>query len=383
MTLEQKTLGNYGVCCRSTPLPYKTTDTTIEEHFNSEQMQSIRDELETEPSEYVNNYCAKCIYHENSGLISRRQHRINQLLDTTQEFKTKFSEILQKSIDKDHIKLEDMQFYSIEFKFFGNLCNLQCLMCHPHQSSSIASDWKKRGKWNKQTHFNLYREYTDEQKEAFYKEMDKMLPNTLQVKFTGGEPLMNEDILDLVQYMVDKGYSETIELTMITNGTKLPQRFIDVITQFKRVKCMVSTDGVFEYNDYQRVNSDFFEVDKTIKKLKALDNVEVLLGSAITAVNIGNMDELYRYANHLGLYVDLTNIVLTPAYMNPQVLPQDIKNKFLAKYKSSKNREKFEQIIQCLESDIDELERMQKFAKLIYHLEEKDKRDGTDYRILW
>lgn len=384
MTMEQKTFGNYGVCCRSKPLPYTMQEKTFQEHFNSKQMILLREEFEEGvPGPATKEYCQKCIAHENSGIVSRRQTRIEQikkLKDPT--FYDRLCNTVERSVNKEPLHIQDMAFYSLEFKFFGNLCNLKCMMCHPRQSSAIAVEWKQLKKWNGPVHTNMYADFDLKQKQTFYEEMDMILPNTMEVKFTGGEPLMNQDILDLLHYMKDKGYSKTITLNIITNGTLLPEKFMSVIGDFKKVNCMVSVDGVFELNDYQRVGSKFKDVDNTISKLQQYPNINVLIGAAITAINCGKIDELLLYAKHKGVYIDLTSIVLTPNYLMPQVLPQELKQQYLNRYEQSAYADQFVNVIMALkdQTTFNENQRKALFAKLIDHLNEKDQRDGTNYK---
>ena len=370
MTFEQRTFGNYGVCCRSYPLPYTMSDMSIEEHFNSNLMKQIRAEMESGvPGETVNKYCNKCIYHEKTGVTSRRQHRIEQLNSCTSPFLTGISTIIQHSLENVHINLQDMKFYSMEFKFFGNLCNLKCMMCHPHQSSSLAVEWKKDGRWKGPTHINTYH---DINQEKFWEEMDIMLPNTNELKFTGGEPLMNNDILDMLNYCVEKGYSQSLVLVMITNGTKLPDNFLSLLGEFKSVKMNISLDGVFEVNDYQRVGSKFEVIDKHINELLKYKNVDVQLTTAITAINAGNIRNIINYAKHKKIYADISNIVLKPNHISLHVLPKHIRELFAERLNGIAP-----QVEAALRYDDPEAEKL--FPAFIQSLRNKDTRDGTNF----
>lgn len=369
MTFEQRTFGNYGVCCRSYPLPYTMKDKSIEDHFNSDEMKAIRSEMESgEPGPFVSKYCEKCIAHEKSGVTSRRQHRINQLEDAPQSFRDRVNDIIHQSEQSVHLFIQNMAFYSLEFKFFGNLCNLKCMMCHPHQSSSLAAEWKKQGKWDGPTHINSY---NDIQSEDFYRDMDIMIPNSLELKFTGGEPLMNRDILDLLQYCVDKKYAKNIKLIIITNGTKLPKEFLNILNYFKEITINVSLDGVFEVNDYQRVGSSFDVIDRHINQLIRFPNVKVQVTAAVTAINVGRIHQVVKYAERKNIYADISSIVLKPKHLSVSVLPRRIRDIYIEKNKG------LTEVISALDHDDVESEKL--LPAFIQTLRNKDARDGTNF----
>lgn len=370
MTFDQRVFGNYAVCCRSYPLPYTIQEKTIEEHFNSDEMVNLRNEFETNAiGPYTQKYCEKCLNHETAGIQSRRQFRHEQFASTTPAFQDQVKNIISQSKQKVHLKLQDMRFYSIEFKMFGNLCNLKCMMCHPHQSSSLAVDWKKNGKWDGPTHINSYM-YIDSTE--FYREMDIMLSNTNQIKFTGGEPLMNMDILDLIYYAKDNNYAKDLELIIITNGTKAPSKFLEVIQHFKSVTINISCDGVFDVNEYQRVGSSFSIIDKNIDLFKQYPNVKVQLTSAITAINVGSIDQIIDYANYKKIHADVTSIVLKPKWISVYVLPKHIRQHYINKLKY-----KNDQVVSALSYDNEEY--MKLFPEFIQQLRAKDRRDNTDF----
>lgn len=370
MTFEQRTFGNYGVCCRSYPLPYTMSEMSIEDHFNSDLMKQIRSEMESgTPGEAVNKYCTKCIYHESTGVTSRRQHRINQLKECSSTFRKNLKRIITQSRNNVHLSLHEMQFYSLEFKFFGNLCNLKCMMCHPHQSSALAAEWKKDGKWNGPTHINTYH---DIDKKIFWQEMDIMLGQALEIKFTGGEPLMNYDILKMLQYCVDQGHAKNLCLVIITNGTKLPEKFLNLINKFKEVKVNISLDGVFEVNEYQRVGSDFSVIDKHINQLLQYSKVKVQLVAAITAINAGQVRNIYNYAKHKNIYVDLSSIVLKPKHLSLYVLPKRIREIFIERLGGLAP-----EVEKALAYDDEEAHKL--FPAFVQTLRNKDERDGTNF----
>lgn len=314
-TIETKVWGNYGLCCRSKPLPYTAIDMSPLEHFNGSTMNRIRQNMiDHNITDEIQNYCAKCLEHERNGVVSRRQG--------------------MRSVPIGHYlsngSMLQYKFRSIEVKFFGNLCNLKCKMCGPLYSSSIAVEEKKAGRYPGKVHHDLWTEFDAGRKVKFFSDMQEIIPCTNEVKFTGGEPMMNEGILEFVEWMVMNNLSQNITLRIITNGTKINQDLLDFTKHFRAFHSMVSLDGVFDVNDYQRVGSNFEQIDQNIKILKQYGLVSTT--TAITAINVSRLHELKVYCNSRLLAYDMSSIVLTPEWLQVKVLPPEYRAELLNKY---------------------------------------------------
>ena len=304
ITLENKVYGPWGLCCRSKPLPYGPEVSPLE-HFNGETMQRIRkDMLEHNITDEIKHLCATCIHHEERDITSRRMQRLNVPLQP-----------------------EGYDFYSIEVKFFGNLCNLKCKMCSGMYSSSIAAEEKKLGTWEGPTVYNGF-ERTDKPK--FYSDMEEILPHTKTIKFTGGEPTMNKGIVDFIKWIINKDYAKNLILKITTNGTKINKDILDAGLHFKAFDVAISVDGTWEIDEYQRPGTIFDDVLKNIKIYEQYANVWI--ASVITPLNIGNVPDLVAFANAFKLGIDLSSIAANPRHMRVEVLPISYRKYLLSKY---------------------------------------------------
>lgn len=305
-TLESKVYGPWGLCCRSRPLPYTPKTHSPLEHFNSPTMQRIRKNmLEHNVTDEIKNLCQKCITHEKAGVVSRRE----------QKRKTPLSSVNWESFIED----DDLRFETVEIKLFGNLCNLKCKMCDPIYSSSLAAERRKSGEWTGPVHVDMWKEFDAMDTIVFYEDMKKILPNTLYLKFTGGEPMMNSGILDFLEWCYVNGYSDTVTLEIITNGTVINRDLLNYAKNFHSFHATVSMDGVFDVNDYQRDGADFVTIDQNIEVLREYGKVSI--NAAVTALTVSNIVELEIYANAKGVDLDMTSIVTTPSYLQIKVLP--------------------------------------------------------------
>jgi MoaA/NifB/PqqE/SkfB family radical SAM enzyme len=313
ITLENKVWGNWGLCCRSKPLPYSAKDVSPLDHFNGNTMKRIRMDMKSNNiTDEIKTYCEKCLLHEKMGITSRRQDKLH---------------LSVPEIDSNGT-ITDFAFETIEIKFFGNLCNLKCKMCSGMYSSSIAADEKKNGNWTGPTYFNIYEQMQD--KDQFYSDMSKILPYTKKIKFTGGEPTMNKSIVDFITWVSDNNFSQNMILKIITNGTRISPQINKASKKFKSFEVGVSVDGTFEIDEYQRVGTVFDDVLQNIKIYKTI--AQVYLGPVITALNVSNVPELVRLGIMLNVPVDLNSIVLWPEHMKIEALPLGYRKELLESY---------------------------------------------------
>jgi uncharacterized radical SAM superfamily Fe-S cluster-containing enzyme len=324
--IENAVWGQWGLCCRSNRLPYSAKDVPALEHFNSDIMKQVRrDMLEHKMSDDIKQLCSKCIKHEANGNISMRQDRLKY------SHNIPYTPI-QSAIENNG-EIKDFAFRSVEIKFFGNLCNLQCKMCGPTYSSSIAAAQKKDGTYDGPVYVNAFADMQTKDKEQLYRDLEQIIPNTHQIKFTGGEPMMNKGIEDMVQWIVDKGYNSTITITIITNGTKLNYNLLELCSKFQRFIIRLSLDGVWDVNDYQRVGADFFVINNNVSEFKKYAGTgNICIDCTVTAITVSGLDELAAYAQMKELDINFSSVALHPDYLQIKVLPIPYRNKLIEKY---------------------------------------------------
>lgn len=303
ITLENKVYGPWGLCCRSKPLPYGPEVSPLE-HFNGSTMQRIRnDMLKHNITNEIKYLCEKCIQHEERGITSRRQQKLDIPIPTGYDF------------------------YTVEVKFFGNLCNLKCKMCSGMYSSSIAAEEKKLGNWTGPT---VYNGFENTNKEKFYSDMEQILPHTRIIKFTGGEPTMNKGIVEFIQWIVNKGYSEHLVLKIITNGTRKNNKLLKLSKKFKQFIVAISVDGTWDIDEYQRIGTIFDNIIENIKMYRNYGDTTIY--SVITALNVHNIPDLVAFAETMHTTIDLTSIVLSPSHLRIEVLPLTYRKYLLNNY---------------------------------------------------
>ena len=105
-------------------------DHTIEQVWNSEHMRRTR--LQMLNGE-IPASCPKCFHEESKGIISKRNWE---------------TEVWKERLDIDTIveQTKDDGSLPVNIPYFdlrlGNVCNLKCVMCSTHDSSSWIKEWK-------------------------------------------------------------------------------------------------------------------------------------------------------------------------------------------------------------------------------------------------
>lgn len=353
--LEDKVWGDWGLCCRSAPLPYSGKDVSPLEHFNSDLMKEIRrDMLMHNITPNIKKYCHKCIKHEANGVNSMRQGRLTM---------PRPDKAIQSAVINDG-EIKEFEFRSVEIKFFGNLCNLQCKMCGPAYSSSIAATQKKTGEYDGPVHVNAFADLSNDSKVQFYKDLAQVLPHTNILKFTGGEPLMNKGVQEMIQWIVDNGFHTHLQLKLITNGTKVNDELLELCSKFKWFGICVSLDGVWEINDYQRLGADFFQIHNNIPLLRKYAD-SIVAYCCVTAINVSSLDELVEYCNSVRNFnLDMSSIVLSPSHLQLKVLPIQYRNELIKKYSAPQ----YKHIVKALEDPEWDEDLWLKFLKLNHEI---------------
>tara|TARA_E500000178_G_scaffold333596_1_gene368735 strand:+ start:125 stop:1420 length:1296 start_codon:yes stop_codon:yes gene_type:complete len=324
-------------------------DHTIEEVWNSEQMRNTRLQM---LNDEIPSSCKKCFEEEAKGIKSKRNWEtevwneridVQEIVDQTQEDGT-----LPVNIPYFDLRL-------------GNLCNLKCIMCSPHDSSKWVKDWKLQ--YPKYELIDLKQDqgwdpsfdYVWYKKSSFLDSVKNQAHHIKELYFAGGEPLLIPEHYAILQFMIDEGYAKDCILRYNSNATDISQRLLDMWEYFKEVKFNFSIDSVGEKNDYIRHPSKW---DSIVSNMHLLDNtsdhITVNLACAVQLLNVHSLAELAQWkldqnfkkinrAPYGGGIIGL-HLVYLPSYLNVRVLPQDLKDQAadtISKFANSINTHEF------------------------------------------
>lgn len=303
---------------------------SIEEVWNSEFMRTTRIQM---LNDQVPESCTKCFVEESNGVTSKRQWE-------TQVWSTRLDleEIVSNTAPDGSLPV-NIPYFDLRL---GNMCQLKCIMCSPHDSSSWIKDWKiqypkyKTIELKQDQGWDRTYDYTWYKKSEFLSSIKGQAHQVKELYFAGGEPLLIPEHYAILRFMVDEGAANSCVLRYNSNGIDLPDELFELWSHFKQVTFNFSIDAVGEKNWYIRYPSDWNTVVENLYKLdNTPDNVIVNIACAVQLMNVMHIVELaeWKLAQnfkkiHMGPNsngVIGTHLVYFPSYLNVRALPSALK----------------------------------------------------------
>jgi len=316
--IEASPVGTARPCClakdeitKPDGTPYKLTESTLEEIYNSEYMQNLRQEFRAGSKPKT---CQRCWDEEAAGIVSKR---INSRI----RLKEQYAAIDWKNDTPDQLWFIDLK--------LGNICNLKCRICGSWSSSKWA---KEEIDYESQKYSNIqgydrkkHLAYTflndgawPRNSPVFWENLKKLLPNIKYFEFTGGEPFLIEEHFKLLRYAVEHGYSSRIDIHYNTNGTVYPNdEEIELWKKFRNVEIAVSVDNVSDRFEYERYGAKWDEIQENVKKFNAMKtgliNTQVCM--TINIQNVYYLPELCDWVNEQAFDLVHFNMLHDPKVM--------------------------------------------------------------------
>lgn len=218
----------------------------------------------------------------------------------------------------------------------SNFCNLACRMCTPINSNLLAREKNandtndKRFNSSKKFEIKNVSEHT-----PLFESILKQLEFVNTLWFSGGEPLINQEVWSILEYAVQQGYNNNISLKFNTNGTlSLSQEKRKILQTFKKVEMDISMDGVDAVAEYIRTNLNFNEWVENFKNYRKLFP-NLILAHTLSVFNIHLYDEFLDYFCDFDIPISL-NFCYYPLEISPRSLSEHAKDYVIEKYKKSK-----------------------------------------------
>ena len=286
--------------------------------------------------------CGRCKSEEQAGLNSRRQYELENWKFTIEDAK-------RITLDDGTIQDINLKYYDLRF---GNLCNLACRMCGPTDSHTWYEQWTDYHKSNsyKDTHGTVTlkrnekgrlttEDYDWHSSESFWQQIENNIPYIEHVYMAGGEPMMIERHYEFLQKCIDMNQSSKMILEYNTNMTNLPNRVLDMWTNFKQVRVGASIDGIGSVLEYQRWPIKWDQAYKNLQKLDKYaqlhSNIIAWLAFTVTAYNVWHVPEfIWWKVKESGLVkinsttkrpIMTHHVAHGPKRMNIRILTDDLK----------------------------------------------------------
>lgn len=327
-------------CCvadSNMPVSKIEGDQSILEMMNSERYNEIRKDMlnDIEVPE-----CKRCFDLELMGTWTMRQsHNKRRGLD--------YVDYIAENTQEDGALSEfEMKYMDIRF---SNLCNMKCRSCGPDCSSLWAQEFKdKRGQEMWDQYFpdrKVVINNNDDQK--FMVKLKPYLADVSEVYFAGGEIIITPEHYECLDYWIENGQADTIELNYTTNFSTLHgyknKDLLEYWKKFKNIQVWASLDAHGDLAECIRKGTDWEKTVANIKKLREeLPHVQLGITPTISIWNIFKFPDFFDYMVENDL-MDLKisprfNLATNPWYANIMILPKHVKNRLIELYRVYQNK---------------------------------------------
>lgn len=125
----------------------------------------------------------------------------------------------------------------------------------------------------------------------------RKLPEMVFTNITGGEPMIREDLPDIVREL----YRKSDRIVISTNGY-FTDRILDLCRTFPKLGIRISIEGLQETNDAIRGIPDGFQRGyQTLKTLVEMGHRDVGFGMTVQDMNCEDLVPLYQISDEMGM----------------------------------------------------------------------------------
>jgi len=327
ISIESSPMGTARPCClaREEITGINLTKHTLEDAYKSKYMQNLRQQFRQGKKPDT---CRLCWDEEAAG---RNSKRINSRI----RLKELYPEVDWQNDLPDQLWFIDLK--------LGNICNLKCRICGSWSSSKwaeeemnylpstadkkqhVAYKWLKQGAWPRQS-------------TSFWQNLKILLPDIKYIEFTGGEPWLIEEHVQLLKFAVEQGLAEDIEIHYNTNGTQWSDELSDIWSRFRRVDIAFSIDNVGKRFEYERYGANWEQVLLNLETVRVLKqykrNITTQLCFTVNVQNVYYLDELLRWADTQTFDTVYFNMLHSPDHMSIQQMTTAAQQLVLEKLQS-------------------------------------------------
>jgi len=219
--------------------------------------------------------CRQCWVHEDSGMIS------NRMAANTYFYPDLMEKAAELTKEDGTINPKDfpIKYYDLRL---GNRCNSRCIICNSNNSSMWGNltDWSE-GKLDA----------------PYIQELIENAEHIDRIYLTGGEPMINKNHWQLLELLIEKGYSKDIVLDYNSNGVLMKKEFLEIWKNFKYVGIGFSIDGMEDVFEKIRYPSKW---EKIVENLQLFDdhaseNTYASFAMTILSLNILNAIDFFKW----------------------------------------------------------------------------------------
>jgi MoaA/NifB/PqqE/SkfB family radical SAM enzyme len=149
-------------------------------------------------------------------------------------------------------------------------------------------------------------------------------PKSIQViKFVGGEPLINKEVIETIDYLMTEGDPKNLIISIVTNATIFNEKVFENASNMQVMVVAVSLDAIGDKLEYIRYPAKWNVIEENIERIKKVDNVCLTISATLQAYNVLSIVELFEYCDEKG-YPMYVTIVRDPDQIAISVLPPNV-----------------------------------------------------------
>jgi len=291
--------------------------------------------------------CLKCFKEEASGYVSKRKW------ETEYWSKRVDIERLVDNTEWDGSVPPELVYIDLRF---GNKCQLACVMCSPHDSSSWIKDHKtmfskvknkslkENMAWDNKGSYNGSSYNWHKNNPTFWNQFYEQIPHMQQIYFAGGESTIIEEHYAILEKCIELGHAKNLEIRYNSNAVEWREDLFDLWKEFKLVRFHYSVDDIFARNEYIRYPSKWERTQEVFHILdkESPDNTEVTIACSVQFLNVYYLPEFIKWKleqnfQKINVFPQTGggvnfHFVYHPAHLNVKVLPAWFKAEIRKKY---------------------------------------------------
>lgn len=298
---------------------------TLDEHWNSEHMRSVRQRMMN--GERLSE-CEVC----NDKLLNTSVYRdyFNQL------FGHKYEYVMENTDSEGFTTVKPV---SWDYRF-SNLCNFKCRMCGDMLSSSWETEQRQhnminwhdpKNNWMQPEIKKQIESFQESQIEAeFAAAVEEH--RVEEVYWVGGEPLMYEQHWRYMKRIVDLGDGQNVYARYNTNLSRVDYRgsnlYRDILSRLRDWQICASLDGTGRVGEYIRTGLDY---DQWLRNFRegveiATNRRQMRIDFTLTLPGMFEIDNIMRVSRELDVDI-LAKVVFSfspDIVMSPLALPREL-----------------------------------------------------------
>lgn len=293
---------------------------------------------------------------------------------------------------------------------FSNFCNLRCLYCYPHISSSILKDYQRYGEYHATESLSslekkgkiISKELSQKALKIFWKFLPQIISQLKVLRITGGEPLLHSSTYRLMRdHLTHLPHDSVFSVNSnFSVPTRVIDKFIELVNAHPHpaIELYVSVDTYGKQAEYIRFGLCYSELLLNLRKYLSETRRPITIMTTFSLLSVpsfeyflNDIQDLKKFGLDLGIANPVTldiSILKNPHFLDYRLLPDHfdevlsqltltMKN---SKYFSDYELSKFQRVQNYFRSTkLDKIER-DTFQKDFYHfIIQCDYRKGTSF----